>query len=71
MLNGNKIDSTEIIERIRAAACSNKEMIELRLWISLYKSGVKIKGRPIDPKGIFEKFSSTENTIVKTGVSIL
>ena len=42
-----------------------KRLIEVRFWKFLYESGVKIKGKPINLKGIFEKFRLTENMMVK------
>ena len=65
MLNGNKIDPMELIEGIRASDCSDKEVIEVRFWQFLCESGAKIKDKPIDFEGVFEKFSLTENMMVK------
>ena len=65
MLDGNKIDPLELIEGVQASNCSDKELIEVRFWKFLYESGVKIKGQPINLKEIFEKFSFSENMMVK------
>ena len=44
MLKGKKIDPMEVIKRIQTSGCSDKEIIEVKFWLFLYRSGTKIEG---------------------------